>query len=90
MSGNTVVTAVTLAIRENGSKIAYFLHSARTAHGAPPSKPNPHDEPKWHGKQHGRSTKRQQPLEFHEMEQEDTGVKAYSSKGDVGHQIGRC
>ena len=26
----------TLAIGENGSKIAHFLHSGRTAHGAPP------------------------------------------------------
>ena len=34
MSGSTVVTAVTLAIGENGSKIAYFLRSARAAHGA--------------------------------------------------------
>ena len=34
--GNTVVTAVPLAIGENGSKIAYFSHSAGTAHGAPP------------------------------------------------------
>ena len=31
MSGNTVVTAVTLARRGNRSKIAYFLHTARTA-----------------------------------------------------------
>ena len=30
--GNTVVTAVTLAIGENGSKIAYFSHSAGRAH----------------------------------------------------------
>ena len=30
MSGNTVVTAVTLAVAEKGSKIAYFSHS-RTA-----------------------------------------------------------
>ena len=30
MSGNTVGTAVTLAIGENGSKIAYFSHSACT------------------------------------------------------------
>ena len=29
--GNAVVAAVTVAIRENGSKIAYFSHSARTA-----------------------------------------------------------
>ena len=33
--GNTVVTAVTFAIRENGSKIAHFSHSAHTVHGAP-------------------------------------------------------
>ena len=32
MSGNTVATEVTLAIRENGCKIAHFC----TAHGAPP------------------------------------------------------
>ena len=31
MHGNTVVTAVTLAIGENGSKIACFWHSARCA-----------------------------------------------------------
>ena len=44
MHGNTVVTAVTVAIGENGSKIAYFSHSvrtvaqsARTAHGVPPT-----------------------------------------------------
>ena len=36
MSGNTVGPAVTLAIGENGSKIAYFSHSAGTAHGEPP------------------------------------------------------
>ena len=30
------MTAVILAIRENGSKMAYFSHSAGTAHGAPP------------------------------------------------------
>ena len=34
--GNTVVTAVTLANGGNGSKIAYFAHSAGTAPGAPP------------------------------------------------------
>ena len=34
VSGNTVVTAVTLAIGENGSKIVDFSHSAGTAHGA--------------------------------------------------------
>ena len=32
MSENTVATAVTLAIGENGSKIHYFSHSACTAH----------------------------------------------------------
>ena len=32
--GNTVVTAVTLAIREDGLTIAYFPHS--TAYGVPP------------------------------------------------------
>ena len=31
MYGNTVVTAVTLAIGGNGSKIAYFSHSVGTA-----------------------------------------------------------
>ena len=30
-----MVTAVTLALGGNGSKIAYFSHSAHTAHGAP-------------------------------------------------------
>ena len=30
VSGNTVVTVVTLVNRENGSKIAYFLHSTHT------------------------------------------------------------
>ena len=35
MHGNTVVTAVTVAIGENGSEMAYFSHSAGTAHGAP-------------------------------------------------------
>ena len=34
MHGNTVVTAVTLAIGENGSKIAYISHNVRKAHGA--------------------------------------------------------
>ena len=29
--GNTVATVVTLAVRENGSKIAYVSHSARCA-----------------------------------------------------------
>ena len=37
--GNTVGTAVTLAIGGNGSKRAYFPHSAGTAHGAPPKGP---------------------------------------------------
>ena len=36
MHGNTVATAATVAIGENGSKIASFSHSAGTAHGAPP------------------------------------------------------
>ena len=36
MYGNAVDTAVTFAIGENGSKMAYFSHSARTAHSAPP------------------------------------------------------
>ena len=31
-----MATTVTLAIGENDSKIAYFLHSTRTVHGAPP------------------------------------------------------
>ena len=35
-----MVTVVTLAIRENGSKIAYFSHSTGTAHGAPPKTAN--------------------------------------------------
>ena len=35
--GNTVLTAVTLAIRENGSNIAYF-RTAHAAHGAPPER----------------------------------------------------
>ena len=35
VSGKTVVTAVTLAIGGNGSKMAYLLHSAGTAHGVP-------------------------------------------------------
>ena len=38
MYGNTVVTVFTLAIGQNGSKIAYFSHSAGTVHGAPPPK----------------------------------------------------
>ena len=29
MYGNTVLNTVTLAIGENGLKVAYFLHSAR-------------------------------------------------------------
>jgi hypothetical protein len=40
VSENTVVTAVTLAIRESGSKRAYFSHrayGAGTAHCAPPA-----------------------------------------------------
>ena len=36
MYGNTVVIAVTLAIRGNRSEIAYFLHNASKAHGASP------------------------------------------------------
>ena len=36
MHENTVVIAVTLAIARNGSKIAYFSHSAGTAHSVPP------------------------------------------------------
>ena len=36
MRGNTVVTAVPLALEENGSKIAYLSHRAGTARGAPP------------------------------------------------------
>ena len=36
MYGNTVVVAVTLAMGGNRFKIAYFSHSPRTAHGAPP------------------------------------------------------
>ena len=39
MYGNAVVTAVTVAIGGNGSKIVYFSHSARTAPGAPPVAP---------------------------------------------------
>ena len=43
MSGNTVVTPVTLVIGENGSKTAYFLHSAGTVHAQrtvrPPTEP---------------------------------------------------
>ena len=35
MSGNAVVTAVPLAMGETGCRIAYFSHSARTAHGEP-------------------------------------------------------
>ena len=34
--GNTVVTAVSLAIGGNRFKIAYFSYSVGTAHGAPP------------------------------------------------------
>ena len=37
MCGNAVVTAVTSAIRETRSKIAYFWSSARTTHGVAPS-----------------------------------------------------
>ena len=36
MYGNTVVTMVTLASRENVFKVAYLLHSASTVHCAPP------------------------------------------------------
>ena len=43
MYGDTVVTAVTLAITGNGSTVAYFApqrgNSAGTAHGAPPDGP---------------------------------------------------
>ena len=39
MYGNTVIIAVTLAIGGNGSKMAYFSHSAGTAHGAPSESP---------------------------------------------------
>ena len=35
-SGSTVAAAVTFGIGQNGSKIAYFSHSAGIAHGAPP------------------------------------------------------
>ena len=36
VSRNTVITAVTMAIGGKGFKMAYFLHNAGTAHGAPP------------------------------------------------------
>ena len=35
MHGNTVVTAVTLAIEGNAAKIAYFPNGVGTAHGVP-------------------------------------------------------
>ena len=50
LSRNTVATAVTLAIRGNGSQEAHFSHSAGTAHGAPPQKQT--------GSQHTTSTSR--------------------------------
>ena len=53
MSGNTVVTAVTLAIGENWSKIAYFSRSKRCAPTW--SSPEQGREKKWWGGLQGRS-----------------------------------